>query len=99
MSECRTDNSCETENSCSTGGAPAEEHCTVAEDILCLAKDAKHKLLQEKMMKLFEAKIGKKLDKIAEAAVEAMLACMQNKMAAKQACHDYQEKLQAAFKS
>ena|SRR5271168_3126771 len=98
MSECKTDNSCETENSCSTG-AQTEGECTIAEDLLCLAKSAKHDLLKERMKKILEAKIGKKLDKVAEVAVEAALACMQHKMAEKQACEDYHEKLMAAFKS
>ena len=98
MGECKSDNSCETENACSTD-APQDEQCTIAEDLLCLAKSAKHDLLKEKMKKLLEAKIGKKLDKVAEVAVDAVLACMQHKMAAKEACNDYQEKLHAAFKS
>jgi hypothetical protein len=98
MGECHTDNSCETENSCSTGGSNQSGECTIAEDILCLAKSAKHDLLKEKMKKVLEAKIGKKLDKIAEVAVDAVLACLQQKMAEKQACDQYKENLMAAFK-
>src|SRR5476649_349847 len=90
---------CKTEKSCDTSHTHEDEGCTIAEDLLCLAKSAKHELIQEKMKKILEAKIGKKLDKVAEVAVEAALACMQNKMAEKQACNDYQEKLMAAFKS
>ena len=99
MSEYKTNNTCETENSCSPTNNQQEEHCTMAEDIMCLAKSAKHELLKEKMKKLLEAKIGKKLDKVAEVAVDAVLACMQHKMEAKQACNQYKENLKAAFKS
>jgi hypothetical protein len=99
MGECRTDNSCETENSCGPTRSQQEEGCTIAEDILCLAKSAKHDLLKEKMKKQLEAKIGKKLDKIAEVAVDAVLAHYQHAMAEKQACEQYKENLIAAFKS
>lgn len=99
MGECHTDDSCETENSCSTDSSRESENCTIAEDILCLAKSAKHDLLKEKMKKILEAKIGKKMDKIAEVAIDAVLACLQQKMAEKQACDQYKENLMAAFRS
>jgi methenyltetrahydromethanopterin cyclohydrolase len=70
----------------------------MAEDLICLAKSAKMELLKAKMEKLIEAKIGKKLDQVAEAAVEALLAGWQQKVAEKQACEHYKEKLMAAFK-
>lgn len=73
--------------------------CTIAEDLLCLAKQAKHELIKEKMKKVLEAKIGKKLDKVAEVAVDAALACIQHQMAAKEGCDDYKAKLKAAFQS
>ncbi|HEU5047363.1 MAG TPA: hypothetical protein VFT64_05900 [Rickettsiales bacterium] len=94
MTQCTNENTCSTENN-----PKSNENCTIAEDILCLAKSAKHELLKEKMKKSFEAKIGKKLDKVAEVAVDAVLACLQQKMAAKQACEQYREDLMAAFKS
>ena len=98
MNECKTEKSCETEKSCSPVSGQQEEHCTMAKDIFSLVKCAKHELLREKMKKLLEAKIGKKLDKVAEVAVNAVLACMQHKMAAKQACDQYEENLMEAFK-
>jgi hypothetical protein len=70
----------------------------MAEDLLCLAKSAKHDLLKEKMKKVFEAKIGKKLDQVAEVAVDAVLAHIQQAVAQKQACEQYKEKLIAVFK-
>lgn len=103
MGECTTDRSChenshETERSCDRGESRSEEGCTMAEDLLCLAKSAKHDLLKEKMKKIFEAKIGKTLDQVAEAAVDAVLAHWQQAAAQKQACEQYREKLMAAFK-
>jgi len=95
MSECH-DNTCETGNTCHE--STQSDACTFAEDLLCLAKSAKHDLLKEKMKKIFEAKIGKKLDKIAEAGVDAVLACMQQKIAAQQACDQYKQNLMDAMK-
>lgn len=95
MTQCTTDNTCEKE----AANNQNNERCTIAEDLFCLAKSAKQELLKEKMKKNLEAKIGKKLDKIAEVAVDAVLACLQQKMAEKQACEQYKENLMAAFKS
>jgi hypothetical protein len=97
MTGCES-HSCETEKHCH-GSAKSDECHAFVEDLLCLAKCAKHELLKEKMKKIFEAKIGKKLDKVAAAAAEAVLACLNQKMAEKQACDDFTEKLMAAFKS
>lgn len=98
MSECDENSCCPAEGSCNTPASPSEECCTLAEDLLCLAKSAKHALLQEKMKKVLEAKIGKKLDKVAEVAVEALLTQWQHKMAAKEACDTYHDALSAALK-
>jgi hypothetical protein len=93
------DNTCDTnKDSCSTGKKQSDDCCTLAEDILCLAECAKHELLKEKMKKLFDAKIGKKLDKVAEVAVEAVLACIEQKLAEKETCNSYKENLLAALK-
>ncbi len=97
MGDCHTNDSCETESGCTPEQRQESDRCTLAEDLLCLAKSAKHELLKDKMKKILEAKIGKKLDKAAEAAVDAMLACYQNKAAAKDACDTYQKNLKAAF--
>lgn len=98
MSECEENSCCATDNSCNTPASSGEECCTLAEDLLCLAKSAKHELLQEKMKKILEAKIGKKLDKVAEVAVEALLTQWQHKVAAKEACDAYHDGLSAAMK-
>ncbi len=96
MSECH-DNTCAPASACDTNSGASEE-CCFAEELLCLAKSAKHELLKEKMKKILEARIGKKLDKVAEVAVDAVISCMQHKLAEKQACDQYKENLMAAFK-
>lgn len=91
------------ENQCTPAGQAESKQssdcCTIAEDLLCLAKQAKHELLKEKMKKEIEAKIGKKLDNIAQIVVEAGIACMEQQIAGKVACENYKEKLYAAFKA
>lgn len=101
MGECNANtNTCDSnKNSCDTGAKQSSGECTVAEDLLCAAKQAKCELMREKMKKAIDAKIGKKMDKMAEVAVDAMIACMMHQMAGKEACNDYKEKLFAAFKS
>ena len=102
MGECTTNNNaCDTSKpaSCDAGAKPASGECTLAEDLICAAKQAKCELMREKMKKVIDAKIGKKMDKMAEAAVDAMIACMQHQMAGKEACNSYKEKLFAALKS
>lgn len=92
------ENTCSTEKDCGTESKKSDDCCTIAQDLLCLAKQAKHELLKEKMKKEIEAKIGKKLDNIAKIVVEAGIAYMEREFAAKEACNSYNEKLLAAFK-
>ena len=100
MGECKTDNSCDTnKNSCDSGVKKSEGECNVAEDLLCLANQAWMELMKEKIKKSFEAKLGKKMDKTADVVADASIACWESKMAGKQACNDYKEKLFATFKS
>ena len=95
MHDCKTKGSCETGDPCNCPCHHSEEH---GEHMLHLVKCAKHDLLKEKMKKQLEAQIGKNLDKIAEVAVNALLAHMQQKMAEKQAGEQYEENLTSAFK-
>jgi len=69
------------------------------ESFIDLAKTAKHELLKEKMKKAFEAKIGAKMDKVADVITTAAIACMQNKMAEKKAYEDLQQSLMSIFKN
>ena len=100
MSECNDNTSCNTnKDTCDSSSQKSNSQCTMAEDLLCLAKQAKKELLKEKMKAHFEAKKGKKLDKIAEIAVDAAIQCIEHQMAGKEACDEYKQNLQAAFKS
>ncbi len=94
MSDCNTK-----ENSCTTETPKKSDCCTFAEDMVCLAKQAKKELIKEKMKAVFEEKIGEKMDKVAELAVDAALACMQHQLAGKEACDEYKENLLAVIKS
>lgn len=96
MSECKTNDS---QESCNTNKTQTDECCTFAEDVLCLAECAKHELLKEKMKKVLEAQIGKKLDKVAEVAIKALITSFQQKRAKIEACNQYKEDLMAAIKS
>lgn len=91
--QCSTD-----KGSCGTESKGSGE-CTLAEDLVCLAKEAKHELLKEKMKKELDAKIGKKLDSVAKLAVEAALACLAQKIEAKEACDSYKARLYDVLKS
>jgi predicted RNA-binding protein YlxR (DUF448 family) len=90
---------CDDKKSCDTSEKKSGDGCTVAEDMLCLAKQAKCELLKEKMKASFEAKIGKKMDRVADVVADAVIACFQHEMSGKEACNDYKEKLFSAFKS
>lgn len=100
MSDCKPSNCCDSnKGACDSGKQESDIDCPVAQELLCLAKEAKKELLKEKMKAIFEVKKGKKLDKIAEVAVEAVIACFEHQMAGKEACGEYQQNLKAAFKS
>jgi hypothetical protein len=73
--------------------------CSMSAEILSLVKCAKHDLLKDKMKKLLEVKIGKKLDKVAEVAVEAVIAKMEHKIAQKLACEHYEDNLMSAWEA
>lgn len=103
MSDCK-DNQCNIPNAnsgsnCNTAPKQSDDCCTMAEDLLCLAKQAKQDLLKEKMKVAIEAKIGDKLNNVADVAVEAALACFMHKLEGKQACNEYKENLMTALKS
>lgn len=92
MSECQTGASC----NCPHCGQE-ECCCSMAKEMLSLAKCAKHDLLKEKMKKLIETKIGKRLDEVAEVAVDAVIAKMEHKTARQQACEEYEDDLMTAW--
>ncbi len=93
MSDCKIENTCETKT------PKQSDCCTLAEDMICLAKQAKKDLLKEKMKAVYEAKIGEKMNNVAEIAVTAALECMMQQLASKEACENYKNDLIAAIKS
>ncbi|MDD4616072.1 MAG: hypothetical protein PHW76_03010 [Alphaproteobacteria bacterium] len=68
-------------------------------ELMMLAKIAHKELLIEKMKAALEAKMGKKMDKIADIAVDAALSWMKNKMSERQAHAEFDEKLMDIFKN
>ncbi len=94
MSECKTD-----DNSCDSKSTNSDICCPVAQDILCAAKTAKRELLIEKVKIALEAKIGQKMDNVADVAADAIIACCEGELAKKEACGEYQSNLLAALKS
>ncbi len=51
------------------------------------------------MKAVYEAKIGEKMNNIAEIAVTASLECMMQELATKEACDNYKNDLITAIKS
>lgn len=76
MCECEEGKcTCSNEQSCGCGKSECcgEEQYDKADMFLYMAKGAKMELLKEKMKKRLEAAEGKKLDKVADLIVEALL--------------------------
>jgi hypothetical protein len=69
-----------------------------AGEFLSLAKSAHHELLKQKMKAAFEAKIGKKMDKVAEHVVNTALIYMKDNMAEKQTYEQFERKLLDIFR-
>ncbi len=88
------------EGTCSCGCGCASCSCGCGgkiDELLSLAKDAHHELLKQKMKAVFEAKIGKKMDKVAATVVSAALVYMKDKMAEKTAHKKFEEVLMDIF--
>jgi hypothetical protein len=94
---CGGDQSCSCGCSCGCGGGCS--CCGKADELLIIAKSAHQELLKQKMKAAFEAKIGKKMDKVANLVVSKALACMQDRMASKQTREDFDSELMKIFKS
>jgi hypothetical protein len=99
MSEYQTEASCDKHAPCHCPNSEQEE-CShsMAEEMMGFVKCAKHDLLKDKMKKLLEAKIGKRLDEVASVAVDAILAKMEHKIVQKNACEQYEDDLMEAWK-
>ena len=100
MSEYQPEASGETHAACHCPQCGKEECCcSMTEKMMGLATCAKHDLLKEKMKKLLEAKIGKKLDEVAEVTIEAVIAKMEHKAAHEHAHEEFEDELIAAWKA
>lgn len=88
------------EGACTCGCGYANCTCGCGgkiDELLALAKGAHHELLKQKMKAVFEAKIGKKMDKVAETVVSAALVYMKDKMAEKNAHKKFEAVLMDIF--
>jgi hypothetical protein len=95
---------CGSDCSCGCGGESCECTCcnhegSKAKEFMMLAKKAHMELLKDKMKAVMEAKVGKKMDRVAELVVETALVYMKDRMAEKQAHENFEEKLMEIFKS
>ena len=101
MSECESGHCCHTGGSCDENDDDmlSCEYESRADDFLCLAKIAHRKLLKKKMMAAFEAKIGKKMDEVADLVVSTALVYMQDEMNEDTAREQYEAKLMDIFKA
>lgn len=79
---------------CSTDG-----HEDMAAKMFHLAKCAKHSLLKQKIEEHLDAKIGARLDRMAELAADALIDSMHRLSARKQASRRYEEDILAALRS
>ncbi len=100
MSECKTGSCCSDVECDITGEIPPVNYTNAerADSFLCLARQAHHELLKEKMKAAFQAKIGAKMDKVAALVVETALVAMQHKMEEDQKRETYEEKLMDIYK-
>ena len=71
--------------------------CEMTDGMLRLADEAWEELVKEKMKKIFEEHNGEKMNKVAQASVEAATAFWQTKMEGMSRCHESKEKIKAAF--
>ena len=76
-----------------------ESFDTKADTFMALACEAHHKLLKKKMMAAFEAKIGAKMDKVANLAVDTALIYMKEHMKDIDDKQAFENKLMEIFKS
>ena len=72
---------------CSSSG------CDTTDMLMQLAEDAWAGLMKEKIKKAYEAKIGKQMDKTAEAAAQAAIDYWQWKMQGKAGCEQAKESI------
>ncbi len=99
---CCGSGACEDEKPCGCEGACMCEEQSMADELTCLAKEAKMNVLLEKMEAHVEKEIGPKLDKVAKVAVDHLISMWKLKTSSEQMqeaeVKAYQEKLMALMK-
>jgi len=88
--QCNTESSCQDNTKCSSG-------CEMTDMLMKLADNSWEELMKEKMKKVLETKIGKRMDKTAGVIVQASLDYWQHKMQGKAKCEEHKQKIKAAF--
>jgi hypothetical protein len=104
---CGTEGGCRSgEGSCGCEGqcdCQSNDSCCSQQSMLggliYLAKEAKYELLKEKIKRKLESSMGKKLDQMADVAVEAFLESWKGKKEMKSRWQELEEKLEKIFES
>jgi hypothetical protein len=96
MSQCETTNPQACTPKPTTGGSTNQE-CNMPEKLLCLADKAWEELMIEKLKAEIETSCGSMMNELAKVVAHANKTKWQHKIAAKEACHDYQHQLKAIF--
>ena len=101
--ECGTEKKCGCEGNCGCEGSGNEGSCndggccseqSMLGTLMYMAKDAKFELLREKIKRKLESSQGKKLDQIADVAVEAFLESWKGKQETAAKWKELEEKLE-----
>ncbi len=96
MSQCEVNNP----QACAspTAGGSATQECNMPEKLLGLADKAWEELMIEKLKVEIQASCGM-MDEIAKVVANANKKKWQNRIAAKETCHDYRHQLKSIFTS
>ncbi|MBT7902710.1 hypothetical protein HN587_02530 [Candidatus Woesearchaeota archaeon] len=93
----------EKQNECSTKSCAPKQctssGCEMTDKMMSLAEQAWSDLLKDKMKKLFETNNGERMDKIAQATVDAVNKKWKHKMQGMAACGEAKQNLKEAFMS
>ena len=91
-SKCGCEGECDCQNSCSEDKCCSEQ--SMLATIAYMAKGAKMEILREKIKKKLESSYAKKLDDVADIAVEALVQCHEDKHEMKKKWQDLEKKLE-----
>lgn len=65
----------------------------ITNHIKCAANKAWGDLMKEKIKKIYEKKMGSKIDKLAQIAAESAIKCLQHKICTQECCKEYECKI------